>query len=272
MTLDPDTLAELSQLALDVATEAGGLASLGFRQPKEVRYKGEIDLVTEFDTRAEALIVDRLQRRTPEIAIVGEEGGGAAGALTWYVDPIDGTTNYAHGHPFWCVSIGLVERVRHEARPVAGAVVAPALGISWRGTSSLAFRNGEPCCVSATAELEKAFLASGFPYDRKTSPENNFATFVALKKRAQGIRRCGSAALDLCLVADGTYDGYWERKLKPWDLAAGAALVLGGGGMLTDFTGSPPDIATGYLVATNGPLHPQLLQAIAESEGQKTRG
>jgi myo-inositol-1(or 4)-monophosphatase len=123
-------------------------------------------------------------------------------------------------------------------------------------------RNGEPCGVSEVAELDQALLATGFPYDRRTNPENNFAAFVALKKLAVGVRRCGSAALDLCLVADATYDGYWERKLAPWDFAAGAAIVRAAGGEVTDLTGGAVDLERGYVMATNGRLHQALIGAV----------
>lgn len=258
--MTPQEARAFADLALSIAREAGAVAARGFRQPKRVTKKGVIDLVTEFDTASEALIRERLTQGAPGTAVVAEEGGGSADAeLTWYADPIDGTTNFVHGHPFWCVSIGLIER----GACVAGAVVAPALGLTWQGAAGVkTLRNGEPCAVSDETLLEDSLLATGFPYDRKTSPENNFDAFVALKKRTQGVRRCGSAALDLCLVADGTYDGYWERKLKPWDLAAGVCLVLGAGGMVTDLQGGPPDPRTGNILATNGAIHDQLVATL----------
>lgn len=254
----PKEANELAEIALDVAREAAVLASEGFRAPKEVHRKGAIDLVTEYDTRGEALIIDRLSKMVPHIPIVGEEGGGDPGAsLTFYVDPIDGTTNYAHGHPFWCVSIGILDG---QGAPVVGAVVAPALHVEWVGSiGNPSLRNGELCHVSKASKVEDSLLSTGFPYDRRTSPDNNFAQFLALKKRAQGVRRCGSAALDLCLVADGTYDGYWERKLKPWDLAAGACFVLGAGGRISNMEGGPVDIRDGHVVATNGLIHDELI-------------
>lgn len=257
---------ELADIALRIAREGADLAKEGYRSPKEVHRKGAIDLVTEYDTRGEELIVERLSREVPGIPIVGEEGGGQAGAeLTFYVDPIDGTTNFAHGHPFWCVSIGILDSA---GLPIAGAVVAPALHVEWtafRGGPAL--RNGEPCHVSKASKIEDSLLSTGFPYDRRTSPDNNFAQFFALKKRAQGVRRCGSAALDLCLVADGTYDGYWERKLKPWDLAAGACFVVSAGGRISDMQGGPVDIRQGHVVATNGLIHDELIGYLGEVGG-----
>jgi len=253
---------ELAELALRIAREGADLCKQGFRSRGTlVSRKGAIDLVTEYDTRGEALIVERLTKEAPEIPIVGEEGGGQAGELTFYVDPIDGTTNFAHGHPFWCVSIGIVDA---NGRSVGGAVVAPALHTEWVGwIGGPCLRNGEACQVSGIDEIDGSLLATGFPYDRRTSPQNNFAEFVALKKRAQGVRRCGSAALDLCLIADGTYDGYWERKLKPWDVAAAACFVESAGGRITDFDGNPLDVRQGNVLASNGRIHDELVRSLA---------
>jgi myo-inositol-1(or 4)-monophosphatase len=175
------------------------------------------------------------------------------------VDPIDGTTNYAHGHPFWCVSIGLVA----AEGPALGVVVAPALQLEWVADGTRSTRNGEGCRVSEQSELSQSLLATGFPYDRQTSSENNFAAFVHFKKITQGIRRCGSAAIDLCFVADGTYDGYWERKLKPWDMAAGIAMVRASGGRATAFDGGPLDVVSGYAIASNGKIHDAIVAELA---------
>jgi myo-inositol-1(or 4)-monophosphatase len=261
------TAAEIRELALiaeRVAGEAALLAARAFRHPQTVRRKSVLDIVTDSDMASEDLIRERLTKETPSIPVVAEERGGTPNpALSWYVDPIDGTTNYAHGHPVWCVSIGLVA----AGSFVAGAVAAPAIQTNWLGGQGLpARRNGELCGVSETIELDQALLATGFPYDRRTSPENNFAAFVALKKLAFGVRRCGSAALDLCFVADATYDGYWERKLAPWDFAAGAAIVLAAGGRITDLRGGSVDLGLGNIMATNGHLH-ETLQSAVRSAG-----
>jgi myo-inositol-1(or 4)-monophosphatase len=158
------------------------------------------------------------------------------------------------------VSIGLFV----GPEPVLGAVVAPALGLEWTGVvGGGATRNGEPCSVSQVRSFGDALLATGFPYDRQTSDDNNFDAFVAIKKQVQAVRRCGSAAIDLCFVADGTYDGYWERKLRPWDLAAGAAIVRAAGGRVTTFDGGERDVITGNLIVTNGRVHDALVDALA---------
>ena len=230
------------------------------------------DLVTEFDRASEALIFERLSAATPGIPIVGEEEAGedtrGRGSLVWYVDPLDGTTNFVHGHPFWCVSIGLAE----AEQPVVGAVVAPALALRYgacleatppgappRGRAE---RCGVPCSVSATTDLGEALVGTGFPPERERTPDNNFESFVAVKRRARAVRRCGSAALDLCLVADGTYDGYWERRLHAWDVVAGSALVLAAGGAVTSLDGGAPDYHIGHLVASNGLVHAALVAQI----------
>lgn len=264
------------------ARDAARLARSGFRRPLRVEHKGDVDLVTRFDRESERLLRERLGAALP-YALVGEEEGGApssADGTALFLDPIDGTTNFVHGHPFWCVSVGLVER----GAPVLGVVVAPALGLEWHGWVSedgerRAYRRGlgeaadvEECTVSTTARFEDALLATGFPYDRRTSPDNNFDAFVAIKRKCQAVRRCGSAALDLCLVADGTYDGYWEKKLRPWDIAGGAALVRAAGGRVTDYHRGPSFLASGHVVATNGALQEALLEELAQVAARSATG
>ena len=281
---DPSTregLDAILRVARGAGREAARLVRGGFRSSPAVEHKGAVDLVTEFDRASEVLLRQRLGEALP-FAIVGEEHGGAADGVAFYVDPIDGTTNFVHGHPFWCVSIGLVV----AGDPVLGVVIAPALGLEWSGwiaasgerlavrrsaANAIALDDGAPagvvegpCAVSATAALEDALLATGFPYDRRTSPDNNFDAFVSIKQRCQAVRRCGSAAIDLCLVADGTYEGYWERKLRPWDIAAGIALVRAAGGRVTDFDGGRGSVASGHVIATNGAIHDALTSALAQ--------
>jgi myo-inositol-1(or 4)-monophosphatase len=251
-----------ARLALDVASEAGTLLLGGYRSRPTPSEKARHDLVTEFDLASEALIRARLAAETPELGLVGEESGGRAQAVSWYCDPLDGTMNYVHGHPVWAVSIGLLD----GEEPIAGAVVAPAMGLSWTGyRGGPALRNGEVCRVSGTADLEHALLATGFPADRQRSPENNLDTFVAAQKRVRGVRRCGAAAIDMCMVADGTYDAYWERRLCAWDLAAGAAILLSAGGRLTALDGGPADLHVGHVIASNGLVHDALAALIASA-------
>jgi len=259
----PLDLQALLGAALDAARAAAALVESGFRQRPAAEHKrARIDLVTRFDRESEALLREMLVRST-SIPVVGEEAGGkravGPGAATWFVDPLDGTTNFVHGHPFWCISVGLMA----GGDPLLGAVVAPSLHLEWTGAAGGgAERNGARCQVSDVGHLDDALLATGFPYDRHTSKDNNFDAFVAIKKKAQAVRRCGSAAIDLCLVADGTYDGYWEAKLGPWDVAAGSAIVLAAGGRITDYAGRAVDVTLGSVVATNGRIHTELVSEL----------
>lgn len=247
-----------------VARAAGQVCLRGWRTGVAVERKGAIDLVTACDRASEDVIRAGFARAFPGVDLVAEEGGGVAheGAPVFWADPLDGTTNFAHGHPFFAVSIGLA----CGAALLAGVVVAPALGVAWRASRGRgATRDGAPCAVSATAVLGDSLLATGFPYDVRTNPLNNFDEFAALTRASRGVRRCGSAAIDLCMTADGTFDGYWERFLKPWDMAAGAAVVLEAGGALSALDGGAADVRTGAVVASNGRIHPALLEAIARS-------
>ena len=262
---DADLISEVSAAQLAhieaVARKAGAIIQQGYRQDGPVEKKGTIDLVTEFDVRAEQHIVAALPRLFPGTPVVAEEGGGEPreGAV-FYVDPLDGTTNFAHGHPFFCVSIGLC----HGREPIAGVIFAPALDCCWKAARGVgAFRNDKPCSVTKTETLIDTLGATGFPYDRMTNPDNNLREHHALLMQCRGVRRCGSAALDLALVADGTYDFYWERGLKAWDMCGGAALVLEAGGQLSDYDGGPADPRSGRLVASNSLVHAALLQELA---------
>jgi myo-inositol-1(or 4)-monophosphatase len=270
--MNPDELEDILAVVRDAAREAATFVSTGFRKHPAVEHKGSVDLVTSFDRNSEALLRTRLAPLG--IAIVGEEEGGAppAEGPALFIDPIDGTTNFVHGHPFWCVSIGLAI----AGEPVLGVVVSPPLSLEWTGFVAAdgtrrAQRNEESCSVSGPTPFEDSFLATGFPYDRRTSDDDNFAAFFHVKRRVQGVRRCGSAAMDLCLVADGTYDGYWERKVNAWDIAAGAALVRAAGGTVTDFEGGGSFLTSGRIVATNGSsIHARLIDELRASTAAAT--
>ncbi len=248
---------------LEIAREAAGLLQEGAGRHHLAHTKLlPTDLVTDYDRRSEELIVRRLHAAFPGDQVLAEEGGlsGSSSARRWLVDPLDGTTNFAHGLPLFSVSIAL----EVEGELEIGVVAAPALGwifAAQRGAGATC--NGEPLRVSETASLAESLLVTGFPYDRQTSAENNLAQFVALQQRAQGVRRLGSAALDLALVARGALDGYWEMKLRPWDLAAGTLLVREAGGVVTDWRGGGVAIDRGAAVATNGRIHTQLLATLA---------
>jgi myo-inositol-1(or 4)-monophosphatase len=250
-----------------VAREAGTLVMGGYRSGTEVHKKGEIDLVTAYDLASEALVVEQLSRSLPHITLVGEEAQGRnalepSDGLVCYVDPIDGTTNFAHGHPFFAVSLGLCK----EGVPLGGVIYAPALGVCWSGVVGVgATRNGEPCRVSSEARvLQDALCATGFGYDVVGAADDNITEFRVVQERSRAIRRCGAAALDLALVADGTYDAYWEFLLRPWDMAAGAALVLAAGGRACDFAGAPVDVRKGAVIASNGHVHDELTRVLGE--------
>ncbi|MDD9942778.1 MAG: inositol monophosphatase family protein [Myxococcales bacterium] len=253
-TIDTEAL---TRVALDAAEEAAILIMRGFRSRPATRTKGhEADLVTEFDEAAEQLVRARLAERS-SLPVVGEEGGGdLTDAPTWVIDPIDGTTNFAHGHPCFAVSIGLMV----AGLPEAGAVVAPALQTRWHGTRAGAFRNGKAIRVSDRANLGQSLLATGFaPNQEPKDASHNLRAFAELLPVARGIRRDGAASLDLCHTADGTFDAYWERGLHAWDVAGGAAIALGAGATITDLAGGPPDYRIGYLAVSNGRIHDALL-------------
>jgi myo-inositol-1(or 4)-monophosphatase len=281
--LSQEERARLLDIATEITREAGAIAARGWRQRPTAEHKGRIDLVTSFDRASEDHLREHLHARTPYF-VVGEEQGADAGATTrgldrptWIVDPIDGTTNFVHGHPFYCVSVGLVAR----GEPILGVVVAPALHTEWRGiVGGGATRNGAACRVSEVDALEDAMLATGFPYDRATSAENNFDAFVWIKKRCQAVRRCGAAAIDLCLVADGTYDGYWEQKLRAWDVAGGAAIVVAAGGRISAYDGgavriapaeAPDPTRVASAIASNGRVHEALVHELALASGAERR-
>lgn len=262
--MTPDRLDQLTRIALDVAEEAAALVARAYRTAVRANEKARSDLVTRYDLESEQLIRARLRERTPELAVVGEEEGGHADGPTWFCDPIDGTTNFVHGHPFFCVSIGLLD----GAQPLLGAVVAPVLDVRWYGAVGRgAFRNGEPCRVSDTRELASALLATGFhPRSQGSPPHDNIGSFATILPATRGVRRCGSAAIDACMVADGTYDAYWERLLNTWDIAGGAAITLAAGGQLSDLAGGPADLSVGHVLLSNGHVHDALVQLLARAE------
>ncbi|HUS30219.1 MAG TPA: inositol monophosphatase family protein [Kofleriaceae bacterium] len=261
---------------LEVAKRAASTASdlLRNAHAEDIRSKSnQFDLVTEWDLRSEEAI--RRVLADTHIPVLGEEMGTLspsstpAGDLRWVVDPIDGTVNFSHGLPIWSISIAL-ERVLPDGSPtrgesLLGVVAAPALGWSVsaiRGEGAFDDR-GTPLRVSSRAQLSKSMLATGFPYDAATNPANNFAEWDHFQRLTNACRRLGCASIDLCLVARGFYDGYWERRLSPWDLAAGALFVVEAGGTVTNTQGGPFDAHSGEAAATNGAIHGELLSELA---------
>jgi len=248
-----------------VAVKAGALLKEKLSDRHTVQYKGEINLVTEADRLSEALIVERIRGSFPGQDILTEESPETANSseFRWIIDPLDGTTNYAHGFPVFCVSIAL--EVAGEIR--LGAVYNPMLEelfTAERGAG--AFLNGSPIAVSRTADLNGALLATGFPYDIRQDRNNNINYFMAMAFSAQAVRRAGSAALDLAYVAAGRFDGFWELKLMPWDTAAGWLLVIEAGGSVTDLTGGPFGLSSPHMLAGNGLINDAMIRILSQTD------
>ncbi len=257
-------MSEFLPVALDAARSAGKLLREALGGPRRIDYKGQpTNLVTEMDRRAEAFIVERLRAAFPDHAILGEEGGARAGdsEYRWLIDPLDGTTNYAHGLPIFSVSVAL-ERAGHVELGVAYDPTREECFVAERGAG--ATLNGEPLRVSTTATLDESLLVTGFPYDIRTNPANNLPEYGALSLRSRAVRRLGSAVLDLCYVAAGRFDGFWELSLGPWDMAAGGLVVQEAGGRITDVRGGPWRLDGPGAVATNGCIHDAVLAVLAE--------
>ncbi len=230
-----------------------------------IELKGEINLVTSADQKAEALISARLERSFPEFDLLAEEGTEAPGRMNsdalWVVDPLDGTTNFAHRLPIYAVSIALWEK----GKPVLGVVYHPALDeLFWAVKGKGAFLNKKRIAVSRTTDPNSALLSTGFPYDLRQSRENNLDYFAAFATRVRAIRRMGAAALDIAWTAAGRFDGFWELKLYPWDIAAAVLMVSEAGGKLSDFEGGALGLSTPNVVASNARLHTFVLKVIEE--------
>lgn len=254
--------------ALEIAREAGDLLleRFGRLTGAEIARKGPRDFVTAADRDAEALVARRLREAFPACGLHAEEGSGAdrGDGPVWVVDPLDGTTNFVHGIPVFCVSLGLVER----GRPVLGVVHAPALGQTfWGAPGQGAFEGDRPISVSVTPMLSEALVATGFAYDVDRLPDDNLDNLAKIARVARGVRRLGSAALDLAYVASGRLDAYWELHLQPWDVAGGAAIVLAAGGAVTDVRGGGDWLYGGHLVASNGVVHEEVRRALAPLRG-----
>jgi myo-inositol-1(or 4)-monophosphatase len=257
------------QSFLDIATEAalagGAVLQSCLGKLEDIQEKGRSgDLVTEADKGAEVAILEVIRRHFPDHGILAEESGklGAAeSAFLWAIDPLDGTTNYAHQYPFYATSIGLLI----DGVPLVGVVFDVAHQNLFRAAKGLgATCNRRSIQVSTTQELSKSLLVTGFAYDRRETSDNNYAEFCRLTHLTQGVRRGGSAAIDLAYVACGRLDGYWERGLSPWDLAAGVVLVEEAGGRVTAYDESAFAIDSGRILATNGQIHRSLSQELVQ--------
>lgn len=264
MPLDPVYLAT----ALEAALAAGRIHRTLFRQNPEIQKKGPIDLVTAADVAAEREVRALVGRRFPEHLVLGEEQahGGAASdraRCRWIVDPLDGTTNFAHGLALFCVSIALEIDGRVELGVVYDPI-AEELFTAERGQG--ARLNGQRLEVTACQTLIDGLLCTGFPYSIRERRQRQVEVFSDFLGRARAVRRLGSAALDICYVAAGRFDGFWEEHLHPWDIAAAALIVEEAGGRVTDFAGGPVDLFGGQIVVSNGRLHHEMLAVIGGAE------
>ena len=245
-----------------MAREAGALLMGYFRQHVKIEYKGDVDLVTVADRKSEALILERIRKQFPTHDVMGEEGARieTGSEYKWYVDPLDGTTNFAHGYPVFCVSLG----VEYRKQRIAAVVYDPTRDEMFVAEKSAGARlNDESIHVSTTAELGQCLIATGFP-SQKRHKNPNIYFYHQLTLRTHGVRRAGSAALDLCNVASGRFEGFWEFNLNPWDTAAGVLIVEEAGGKVSDFTGGEFQIASRETLATNGLIHEALLHEFQE--------
>jgi myo-inositol-1(or 4)-monophosphatase len=251
-------------VAKTAALQAGVLLRDNWLQPKTIETKSDIvDLVTNVDKAADALITGLLRNQFPTHQIIAEESSvsGQDSPYRWYIDPLDGTTNFAHGFPHFAVSIALT----HEGQPILGVVHDPLRGETFCATKGHgATLNDAPLRVSQASTLEQSLVLTGFPYDRRKRSEYYLRFYQAFMVRSQGVRRCGSAALDLCYVACGRADAFWEWRLYPWDTAAGALIVEEAGGKMSDFTGSAFLIQGEQTLASNGLIHNEMLRVLGE--------
>jgi myo-inositol-1(or 4)-monophosphatase len=259
------TSAGLLEAAISFAREAGAIVLEGYGRVHAPERKGRIDLVTEYDRRSEERLLSLISARFPGHAVLAEESGAhpalsAASSVRWILDPLDGTTNFAHNYPFFCVSVG----VEVDGSMAAGAVYDPVrdemFAAAHGGGATL---NGSPIRVSGCENFEDALLVTGFPYDVREFPERHLPLFQDFLVRAQGIRRDGSAALNLCYLAMGRFDGFWEGSLSAWDMAAGSLIVREAGGVITNFAGRPFRLDGRQLCAAGPALQPRMLVVVA---------
>jgi myo-inositol-1(or 4)-monophosphatase len=261
---------DIEQVALRAARAAGRIHLKRLSRISVNRKSNSIDLVTEADRESEAAIIEVIHRAFPTHAILAEESGASTHESDhrWIVDPLDGTTNFAHGFPQFCVSIGYERRGRMQAAVIYDALKKETF-VAHRGRG--ARLNGKPIHVSGTDSLSASLLLTGFPYDRRERRRFYLCFWETFMLRTQGVRRTGAAALDLAYVAAGRTDGFWEFGLKPWDVAAGSLIVEEAGGVVTNMDGSPLDLAGGQIVASNSAIHHAMLRVIAEARPEAER-
>jgi myo-inositol-1(or 4)-monophosphatase len=250
-------MSRLIEVGVAAAREAGKVLKQHYGQEKKIEFKGEIDLVTEVDKKSEKIVVEILKGAFPDHSILAEEGSNShkTSGYKWIIDPLDGTTNYAHDYPFFCVSIGLEK----DGEIVGGVVYQPLwdeLFVAEKGAG--AFLNDQKIRVSKVDHLRRALVTTGFPYDLNKIPPEAFQYFKNFLNTSQAVRRDGSAALDMCYLAMGRLDGFWEESLKPWDTAAGLIIVRESGGMVTNFQSDSYSIYEREILASNGLIHDQM--------------
>lgn len=254
------------EAAKEAAWRAGRMLKKNIDASREVSFKGIIDLVTNFDNQSQRMILKHLSTIFPDHGFLAEEGLSETkgSEFQWIIDPLDGTTNYAHRFPVFTVSIAL----EAKGKVVVGVVYDPMRGETfWTAKGEGAFLNGREIRVSSIDDLNKGLLATGFPYDIRVSEANNIVHFNNFLTRAQALRRCGSAAMDLCYVACGRFDGFWELKLKPWDMAAGALMVQEAGGRVSGFQNEEFSLSRSEILASNGLIHQQMVEVLKLGKG-----
>ena len=252
---------DIKRVALKAVKAGGAVLTNYFGKIKSIDYKGDIDIVTEADKESEQTIIGVIKDTYPTHRIVAEETGdsGSTSPFTWIIDPLDGTTNYAHGYPCFCVSIA----IEHEGTIIFGTIYDPLreeLFTAEKGNGS--YLNGSPITVSSTEQLNTSLLCTGFPYDVRENMDSNILHFRNFLMKTQAVRRDGSAALDLCYTAAGRFDGFWEQKLHPWDVAAGSLIVSEAGGKVSTYSGDTFSIYGSEIVASNGTIHNQMLDVL----------
>jgi myo-inositol-1(or 4)-monophosphatase len=253
---------QFKSFAVDLARKSGALLKEKFSQTHKIQYKGDIDIVTEADKMSEDLIIAAISQKFPDHGILSEESPmiTGVGKLRWIIDPLDGTTNYAHGYPVFCVSIAL----ENEGTIVLGVIYDPMreeMFVAVRGGGL--YLNEKKLHVSDVSDLSRSLLVTGFPYDIRESKDNNLNFFNAMAINVQAIRRAGAAALDLAYLAAGRFDGFWELKLKPWDTAAGCLMVEEAGGIISDIAGQKWHLQSPSLLASNGLIHEQMIKVLS---------
>jgi len=247
--------------AIKAAIQAGRILQGRLGRAKKIGYKGVVNLVTEMDFLAEKMIISEIRKQYPGHGFLAEEKARkrTGSPYRWIIDPLDGTTNYAHGFPVYCVSIALEK----EGDIILGVVYDPSRDELFTAQKGKGARlNGRKIAVSSTSRLSRSLLATGFPYDLRESPVNNFDHFQNFAFCTHAVRRCGSAALDLCYVAAGRFDGFWEMKLGPWDLAAGSLMVAEAGGRVTNFEGRPLGLDGRRVLASNSRIHREMMKIL----------